>query len=192
MNRTHKLHAIFSEKSKAQAAMELMMKSGVFRRDQLFLVEVPGLVDTENARVRTRGRSLVEFLRPLRLAAFAGGILLVGAVSHSTLHGVGLQGAAVPLIVASAIIGAYAGLLGGWMAFPHKCNAASGLGRSGGANWVLIVHAHGERDTTLAEELLSSARLPSKLRIPRKGMVGRPTEPALSEPVPVSCPNRRA
>lgn len=192
LKQLHKLHAIFSEKSKAQAAMDLMISTGSFRRNQLILVEVPRLVDTEQAHARIHRQPLVEMLQPFRIAGLAGGMLLVGAISYSILHGVGLEGASYPLIFASAIVGAYAGLLGGWTGYWRKSSAVSGFGRSGPGNWVLIVIAHDAQGANLAEELLASTRLPSKLRIPRKGIVARATAIPWPQTVPVNASRRRA
>ena len=173
MNGTHKLHAIFTQKTDAEAAMDLMMQTGVFERNQIFLIEVPSLVETDEASAHNRPRRLPEFLEPPRVVALTGGAVLAVAASYSLLDFVILDGKTLSTMIIGATLGAFVGLATGWLAHTRR-RAVGDAPESSGKNWVLVAHANTESEVELAEELLASARLSSKLRLLRRGGVYRP------------------
>lgn len=173
MNPTHKLHAIFTQKTNAEAAMDLMMQSGVFDRSQIFLIQVPMLVETDEASAHNRPRRLPEFLEPPRVVALTGGAVLAVAASYSLLDFMTLDGQTLSTMIVGATLGAFVGLSAGWIAHTRR-SAVGDAPESSGKNWVLVVHANSEHEAALAEELLASARLSSKLRVHRRGGVTRP------------------
>ncbi|MDX1431050.1 MAG: hypothetical protein R3286_01255 [Gammaproteobacteria bacterium] len=180
MSETHKLHAIFPDKRKAEDAKALMMKSGAFSDAQLFLVEVPTLVDTDAARRWSRRRMSRIGSAPCIFAAVGAGFALIGAGASLATGIVFPQAHPLSAVLAAAGAGALLGLPG--LRSLSRCrliaSRPASRGRRG-SNWVLIAHARSEREANFAEDLLASTRLSRKLRVRRRR--------APAAPLPARC-----
>lgn len=170
MSPTHKLHAIFHDKARAQSAREIMIKSGAFSRSQLFLVEVPTLIDAE--KMDKRSRSLLSRIgaRLFTGAMVGAAVALAGVVSFLLVQSDSPISSPYRALSVSAAVGALGGVLIAWTLSLRGAllpRAASANDRR--SNWVLVAHAHSEREASLGEELLASSRLPRKLRVRPNG-----------------------
>lgn len=184
MLRTYKLHAIFSDKAKAQSARDLMIKSGAFDRDQLVIVEVPTLVDTESEGVRARSPVARGARRAIVVCALGTAVALAGAGTGFMVRDF-LPGASA--VIAGVLAGGMGALLG-MCGIPLLARDAPREARVPRGNWVLIAHAYSEREASLAEDMLASSRLSHRLRVRPNGVRaamprgGRPTGVAAYRP----------
>lgn len=158
MLRTYKLHAIFRDKAKAQGACDLMIKSGAFDRDQLVLVEVPNLVDTESDDARSRVARIAR--RVLVVCALGAAVALVGAGTGFIVRDFWPGAGAMLAGLLAGAIGASLGLCG-----IHLLAQDAPRG-----NWVLIAHTYSEREASLAEDMLESSRWSHRLRVRPNGI----------------------